>query len=295
MKKIVCLILSILLVMSISAPVMADQNPTTIHGLKYNRELIERIANGDDFLVTADPLAKAEKVDDSSGGDITIQWASGGADHTHQFLTANALKILDYEKSDKVKNLLNLYASTLLYNSDWPDTFENDGGLYFSHFYNPNTGKTFWGSTTALNRFTTHANNAKRYYAKNKPLAMQELGRALHYLADINEPHHAALEIAVFSNHTQYEEWVDAQRLNYIVSNSSLYSSVPYDAKRYFASYCTTLFRNAAFHAYALAEDACSDSTYLWGITGQDSMGYAQESMAAFLFNFLYAVGAIRI
>ena len=221
-------------------------------------------------------------------------WSSGGVDHTHQYLTSQALQILRNDGKVAAADLLAGYRTTLLQYSDWPDTSENDGGLYTSHFYNPYTGKTFLGSTTALTRFTTHANNAKKYYAKNRTLAMQELGKALHYLADINEPHHAANLIAGLSNHTSYENWVDAYRLTFGSTTSTLYGAVPYDAKRNYATYCTELFRKAAFFAYAWSDEASSSSTVLWNDSADATMDYAQQSMAAFLDNFLYSVGAVK-
>ena len=153
---------------------------------------------------------------DTDGGGVSAEWASGGIESTHQFLTNRLLAILANDKPNAAA-ILSPYSGILLAYSDWPDTFENDGGLYTSHFYNPYTGKTFLGSTTALNRFTTHANNAKKYYAKNRTLAMQELGKALHFLSDINEPHHAALLIAGLTNHSTYEAWVDANLSSFAV------------------------------------------------------------------------------
>ncbi len=221
-------------------------------------------------------------------------WSSGGIDRTHQVLVDQALLLLRADKGDKTANLLTAYRTTILAYADWPDTYENDGGLYSSHFYNPNTGKTFLGSTTALTRFLAHADAAKKSYAKNRTLAMQELGKALHYLADVNEPHHAALLIAVLSNHTQYEDWVDANETTFAIVHAPQYAAVAIDAKRSYASYCTALFRLSAFHAYDWADEAKSSDTALWRASAADSEGYAEDAIAAFLFNFLYAVGAVR-
>lgn len=230
-----------------------------------------------------------------AGGRVTPQWASGGAAGTHQFLTGQAISIL-LADNPAVANLLTLeYRNLLLTNSDWPDTYENDGGLYTSHFYNPYTGKTFLGSTTALTRFTTHANNAKKYYAKNKKQSMTELGRALHYLADINEPHHAALLIAGLSSHTQYEDWIDSNEYRYAITTVASYKTfITTDAKRSYATYCTELFRKAAFNAYSFKDLANTYDTLKWEQSAAGTLPFAQESMAVFLYNFLYAVGAVK-
>jgi len=221
-------------------------------------------------------------------------WGSPGPAQTHQFLTSRSLDILTADKGTAVANFLLVYKTDLLTNSDWPDSYENDFGLYTSHFYNPNTGKTFLGSTTALTRFTTHANNAKKYYATNRTTAMRELGRALHYLADINEPHHAALLIAGISNHTQYESWASANQGSYLATTSTLYGATMYDARANFAGYCKDIFRMAAFNAYDMADEAKSADKTKWAISANDTLVYAQESIAAFLYNFLYSVSAIQ-
>jgi phospholipase C len=129
------------------------------------------------------------------------------------------LTILKKDKGDKTANLLIKYSSILLSNSDWPDRYENDFRLYLGHFYDPNTGKTLYGfpRPTAMSRFLDHTQKAKKYYAKNKNASMQELGRALHYLADINMPHHAALLTALYSNHINFEKFADLTRVDYSV------------------------------------------------------------------------------
>lgn len=230
-----------------------------------------------------------------AGGRITPQYASGGATGTHQWLTGQAISILMADNS-VVANLLTLeYRSLLLTNSDWPDTYENDGGLYTSHFYNPYTGKTFLGSTTALTRFTTHANNAKKYYAKNKKQSMTELGRALHYLEDINEPHHAALLIAGLSSHTQYEDWIDDHEYLYEFNATPRYKTlITIDAKRSYATFCTELFRQAAINAYANKNYANTYNEADWITSATNTLPFAQEIIAVFLFNFYYSVGAVK-
>lgn len=70
-----------------------------------------------------------------AGERITPQWASGGAVGTHQFLTSQAISILLADKPAMASLLTLEYQNLLLTNSDWPDTYENDGGLYTSHFY----------------------------------------------------------------------------------------------------------------------------------------------------------------
>ena len=230
-----------------------------------------------------------------AGDRITPQWASNGAVGTHQFLTGQAMAILLTDNPTMDKLLTPEYQNLLLTNSDWPDTYENDGGLYTSHFYNPYTGKTFLGTTTALTRFTAHANAAKKYYAKNKKQSMTELGRALHYLGDINEPHHAALLVALLSSHTQYEDWINENEYIYRIDSIASYKTfIPIDAKRSYATYCTELFRKAAFNAYSFKDLANTYDPVKWDQSAAGTLPFAQESIAVFLYNFFYSVGAVK-
>jgi phospholipase C len=207
------------------------------------------------------------------------------------------LTILTNDKGDKTANLLIKYSSIILSNSDWPDSYENDSGLYIGHFYNPNTGKTIFGlsSPTALSRFLDHTQKAKKYYAKNKDLSMQELGRALHYLADINTPHHAALLTVLNSNHTAFEKFADTTRVNYFVDTTNKYSGLTSkDAKKDLNGYSKEIFNLSARHALEYKDQATSTSVDDMQIAAKATMEYSQEIMAAYLYNFLRSVKAVK-
>lgn len=94
--------------------------------------------------------------------------------------------------------------------SAWPDEEERDKGFQY-HFYDPSTGKSWNGSTneTARTRFVHYYGSAVSNYNLSYPTtAFQELGKGLHYIQDVNEPHHAANLIAVLSTHTKFEKYV---------------------------------------------------------------------------------------
>lgn len=97
--------------------------------------------------------------------------------------------------------------------SAWPDEKERDIGFQY-HFYNPSTGKSWNGSTvTARTRFVYYYGSAVSNYNLSYPTtAFQELGKGLHYIQDVNEPHHAANLIAVLSTHLKFEKYVSIHR-----------------------------------------------------------------------------------
>ncbi len=294
MKKLLSLFMVFMLLMTISAAALAGTTDNNLNGLKKNAEIVERIATGDDYLVGGGvPFDGAKE----SQGDFSVQWESGGVNHTHQYLTSRALTILKNDKGDKTANLLIKYSGILLSNADWPDSYENEFSLYLGHFYDPNTGKTLFGfsSPTAMSRFLDHTQKAKKYYAKNKNASMQELGRALHYLADINTPHHAGLLTALNSNHTKFEKFADSTRVNYFVDTTNKYSGLTTaDASSDLNRYCQEIINLSARHALEYKNQATSASVDDMQIAAEATIEYSQEIMAAYLFNFLRAVRAVR-
>ena len=83
------------------------------------------------------------------------RFSSGGVDHTHQYIVANALKILSNDKGNSAFNG-ELNSSILMEATDWPDKLgnETDAGTFAGHFYDPDTGKNWLGqkSPTARTR-----------------------------------------------------------------------------------------------------------------------------------------------
>ncbi len=292
-RRLSWLIVFVLLFMTPTVA-LAGANDTRSRSLKKNDAIVKQIAAGSDYLVGGGvPFDGSTE----SQGELSIQWASGGVNHSHQYLTSRALTILKNDKGDTTANLLIKYASILLSNSDWPDSYEKDFGLYLGHFYNPDTGRTILGLSkpTAMSRFLDHTQKAATYYAKNKNVSMQELGRALHYLADINTPHHAALLTALNSNHTAFEQFVDSTRLDYCVDTTSKYSGLTSaDAATDLKGYSREIVNLSARYALKYRTQAASGSVEDMQTAAKATMEYSQEIMAAFLFNFLRAVKAVK-
>lgn len=109
---------------------------------------VQDIANGSDELY-------GEGVPIEHGTNPDERFSSGGVDHTHQYIVANALKILSNDKGNSAFNG-ELNSSILMEATDWPDKLgnETDAGTFAGHFYDPDTGKNWLGqkSPTARTR-----------------------------------------------------------------------------------------------------------------------------------------------
>lgn len=120
---------------------------------------------------------------------------------THEYVTVTAMsgigkinsKFKDYFSQKEVHDTLQEFCKQ-------PDKDENEGA-YKNHFYNRATGSNFLGEyTSAKTKFINHYQNALDEYAKkNTKKSLEELGRSLHFLEDMNTP-----------VHTNYETWTDA-------------------------------------------------------------------------------------
>lgn len=277
----ITLVLALLLT-SNSLMVFADKSKDGNERVKVP-EGIEMILNGEDFVFGEG--AKLHKVDD---GSADAQFKSGGTDHTHQYIVANALQIL---KNDKGWSVLNDEAYTLLTNTDWPDVVgnETDYMTFSGHFYNPYTGKNWLGLTspTAYARAVNYYNDAVTLYKSGDiDGAMEKLGRGTHYVSDINEPHHAANLTDITANHSDFESYVDDNRTSFYVYlntlNSTKYSSAA-------SSSVGTLVYNAAVKAYALSTDAQNVDKYY--STAKSCVQNAITNQALYLYKFGKAVG----
>lgn len=102
------------------------------------------------------------------------------------------------------------------------------------HFYLPNGEGLMGYPLSAYDRFKAHYNGAVAQYKKgNATEAMNRLGMALHYLSDINEPHHSSGLSALNpdNRHTAYEDWVEENHLSYKVSSMTASALSAYTGK----------------------------------------------------------------
>ena len=112
---------------------------------------IQQIANGSDDIY-------GEGVPIEHGANLDERYQSGGIDHTHQYIVANALTILNNDQGNSIFND-DLNSRVLMEATDWPDKLgnETDYGTFSGHFYDPDTGKNWMGqkSPTARTRYCT--------------------------------------------------------------------------------------------------------------------------------------------
>ncbi len=215
---------------------------------------------------------------------------AGGVDHTHQYIVASAVNILQSDKGNSIfSNATHL--ENLLYFTDWPDEFgnETDYGTFAGHFYDPDTGKNWLGQTspTAKGRSVDYYNEAvKAYKAGKTALAIRYIGIGSHYISDLNVPHHAANLTALNSNHTDFERYVDNTRASYKIPGDTLPDSLYTEAKN---NSVENLAISAAVHAKSLVSQAQETSTYSYA--AEKSVTHAITNVVQYFYKFCVEVG----
>ncbi|PEZ06433.1 phospholipase [Bacillus sp. AFS018417] len=152
---------------------------------------------------------------------------------THLWIVNRAIDIMSRNTTIVKPNetaLLNEWRADLengIYSADYENPYY-DNGTYASHFYDPDTGKTYIPfAKQAKETGTKYFKLAgEAYQNQDMKQAFFYLGLSLHYLGDVNQPMHAAN----FTNlsypmgfHSKYENFVDTIKDNYIVSDSNGY------------------------------------------------------------------------
>lgn len=236
-------------------------------------------------LVYANPLI--DKTNNIANGSDEIFYDSLGMRystlHTHQYLTARGLSILTNDMGYDLSKPLYDYCDILLKGSDLPDNDENSGYTFMHHFYNPYTDTGLFNTKiTAKTKFIQHTNKALQLFNDNKEASMEELGRALHYLEDINQPFHTANLTVLNSNHYDFEEYVDKNRSLFKAASSDSYN----------------LYKNLTFEEYLnqLAYDCAINSNKYISLLKDSSnypkvceelIPYVQKQVSNFLYRFL--------
>lgn len=185
----------------------------------------------ENFIETYNPYGIKELMEqeDSAKGNFGIQplWKSDSdlvePDQqmaTHQLITLEALStyIEDFDFFGVDGTTAMFVALLLSAASGLPDLDEKDWG-FAGHFYDPDTG---YGVNvlykSAKDNVAQHYSAAYQKLKSNPYMSMtsdefakvlEELGRALHYMQDVCEPHHAANLIAGVSTHMTFESYVD--------------------------------------------------------------------------------------
>ena len=225
--------------------------------------------------------------------EISPQWSSGDKDvatpGTHGYITQVAYDLLRDEKN-AAYSFYSGQRTNLIRGSVLPDKDETQGILFLWHFYGLD-GKSWDGSSvTAYTKCIEHYNDAvDLYYAGSKASAMEELGRALHYLQDVNVPHHAmnVTAIHIGNNHSSFESEVEEDKESYAVTgfNQSVYTDADYSLG--------TIIDDRAEIARDWYDDASSSNRSDRNRAAGACVRNSQRATATVLYKFMYDVGYI--
>lgn len=145
---------------------------------------------------------------------------SGG---THMFIVEEAFNILYNTKGSGVyttfnKTVNNHTASTWMKNyAVMIDYWDEKAGLMYQHYYGSGgtvfkSGQVRSGYTNAMDRFINAYNKSiSLYKSGNKAAAYESLGESVHFMCDLNAPHHVkpagnySSNGLRYSNHDEYE------------------------------------------------------------------------------------------
>ena len=205
---------------------------------------------------------------------------------THEYTTQRGVSILDEVQGESCSKFYTQEdREQILTYCTRPDEDEIEGA-YKYHFYNPATEKNFMGEDdSALARCKSHYNKALYYYKSgNRKSAMEELGRALHFLEDLNTPVHTnnqdLLDTAFnFTFHVSFEDKCkDIQDM--IVSSLT---------KKEFRYYVVNSVENIAKACAYLANDnfyALYEKLLSKELVAENSIRNAQKAVAGVLYKF---------
>lgn len=222
---------------------------------------------------------------------VSPQWTSSTVNGTkisvHRELTNQGFYILFQDKSSSISNLTGkfsqtarnqIYAGSVAPDSD--ETSNKSAGHYCSPSLKNKYGST---SSTAYTNFNNHYYNAKLYYSWEEYLtAYNKLGRAIHYLEDINSPPHAALITG--DNHSNYEVWVRDS------INSSYYvTTAPSDTYSYMT---TSTFKNISISFATYSNSVANDCVYNRNIAKtKECLKRCQRAVAGLAYRYLIDTG----
>lgn len=246
-KKIISLLLALVLLLSalsisafafkqedfdINDLTLDDLSEMSISELKQVLADFERVYDPFDTYKAKQPLAEFNRK-----SQIQPLWTSGDMDWagnytemgSHEVITMLAVIMLlnDINYTGGNEGTVIAAALTIGLASILPDR-RSIGilALYAAHFYDPDTNKNYLGiGDTAKDNLIEFYNKALKEYKNNgdSEKFYEMVGRAVHYLQDACEPHHAANVTAVEHNgvHKVFEEYVNGYMDNFVENNRS--------------------------------------------------------------------------
>lgn len=239
---------------------------------------------------------------------IAPRWASGNIENgeyveqgSHEYITAKACDILTKDKGffsmNESANVFIVLAISIA--SLTPDKDENKN-IFEGHFYHAIDGDSWTGSktNTALVNCRNHFDSAV-HAAKvgDIDVMYSELGRALHYIQDAGEPHHAANITNVNIAHNLFESFVDKDIDSYVklISSVNGYRFSSFSSPTYSSTASHTvdfLVQQAASIAYTFRGQVNNalNQTY-WDYVASETVPNAVGFSALLLYKFACASG----
>jgi len=234
---------------------------------------------------------------------------------THSIIANQGVQILnnDLDQSEPqiVKDnlqILNQHINKLEYGSTYPDYDPNKWDLYQDHFWDPDTGYNFTHTAPWYTSWTI-TDTADSQSRKLAALAVNEwkngnyenasflLGQGLHYVADINNPYHAANVTAVDSpGHVKYEQFATSNNGKYSASTlgsstkGSTYSNVlTADCYSSWITKNNTYWGKISKNLY-YTKSTMSNSWEDWDYSLGQAVPNSEKCIAEFLYRFINEV-----
>lgn len=275
LKKLFCTLSALFLILAIP-----------LDNTAFATDLIEDEANEPNYLEIIEEIFPGFQ--NEQAGQVSPQWTSGAPDaanpKTHGYITQVAYDLI------RDDNIAANYFYTgkltkLVRGSVLPDADETAYAFAW-HFYGENGKNYLGGSTTAYSKCIEHYNSAVSLYTSGSTSdAMEELGRALHYLQDVNVPHHAKNAIAGLTNHSQFEKLAEENMESYAVSG--LTNSIYTDADNSLGT-IIDYYADIARGWYAKASSG--DNSQMLTAAGA-CVRNSQRATVTVLYKFMFDVG----
>ncbi|MFD3157212.1 phospholipase C [Haloimpatiens sp. FM7330] len=230
---------------------------------------------------------------------------------SHKTISVQALEIIKNDMpndSKLLKNLniieqnLNLYKKGSVAPDFGKTGVDKDYSQYQDHFFNPYTGKNYtyesWWylpekiDDTAESQTRNYVSQAiGQWKDGNYEQACYTLGKATHYFADLNEPHHASNLTALNPNsgHSKFEKYVDT------IANKLLINTIGDDKSEYNvdSTKCLTDFLTTQSYKYAKLAYAQSSNVLMtnswddWNKAADICFKNAERGTATVVYRFL--------
>ena len=191
-----------------------------------------------EFEKTYDPFnsydSTEETQENKSDDMVSPLWTSGKIEDDkwieegcHEYITSVACVILANDKGffsnndwDRLYIVLSISVASLL-----PDRDEVGTPLFEGHFYDPDTGKSYSNSISNTAKVNATAQYNMAVAAANRgdmDAAYEHIGRCLHYVQDVNVPHHSANITALNPAHRSFEQFAFNNQDSYLSEYESI-------------------------------------------------------------------------